>query len=237
MQVFIGYDPREHEAAVVCEHSIRWRSEGVPVRMVAWSDPDVAEVYDRPYTLQGNQYRDDLTGAPFSTQFSFTRFLVPWLAHWDGWALFCDCDFLFRADVRELMEFADDDKALLCVQRDHEPVETVKMDGVEQTRYRRKNWSSLVLWNCGHPSNRILRPVEVNRRRGLWLHEFAWLDDTEIGVLPREWNHLVGVDRPNPEAKGVHFTLGGPWFPGFEDVEHADAWRAEQKIMRTASAA
>ena len=232
MTVFVGYDPREHVAAEVCAYSIR-RWSPLPVQMLKWDDPLVRKVYRRPYHREHTQYVDDVTGAPFSTQFSFTRFLVPYLSNYKGWSLFCDCDFLFTAPISELFALADEQYAVMCVQHRHDPAELKKMDGVQQTRYRRKNWSSLVLWNCGHPSNRKCRPGEVNRMPGLWLHGFDWLDDAEIGELPVEWNYLVGTNTAKecPEPKGIHYTLGGPWFNDCQGVEYADEWRTTMSQM------
>src|SRR6185437_187672 len=134
------------------------RRSSRPVTIRALRRPDLidAGVYTRRAIRVGNGWIDGIDGKPFSTEFSFSRFLVPALSLFDGWALFCDCDFLFTADISRLFALADDRYAVMCVKHRHDPVETRKMDGVPQTRYRRKNWSSLVLWNCGHKSNRPL---------------------------------------------------------------------------------
>jgi hypothetical protein len=164
---------------------------------------------------------------PFSTDFAFTRFLVPALSLYQGWALFCDCDFLFTADMAEVFALADDKYAVRVVKHDHDPAEKTKMGGIVQTRYRRKNWSSLVLWNCGHPQNASLTGYVVNEWAGQWLHAFSWLDDGVIGDLPRGWNHLAGVDAPlDKPPQGIHFTLGIPTMPGCGKTPYAALWRA-----------
>lgn len=164
---------------------------------------------------------------PFSTDFAFTRFLVPALSLYQGWALFCDGDFLFTQDIAKLFALADDRHAVMCVQREHEPVETVKMGGLVQSRYHRKNWSSLILWNCAHPANGVLTGYVVNQFNGQWLHAFSWLEDDQIGALPREWNFLAGVDKAGTQAPhGIHYTLGIPTMPGCENTPYADLWRA-----------
>lgn len=229
MRVWIGYDPREEVACAVCASSVR-RHGGDPVYL-KWDMPEVARVYRRPFQREGVQYIDGVTHAPFSTQFSFTRFLIPYLQGYEGWAVFCDGDFLFRDNLKRLKPFMDEKYAVMVVQHRHEPPEGAKMDGVAQTRYARKNWSSFVLWNCAHPSNRMISPAEVNARDGRWLHAFGWLKDDEIGALPVDWNYLVGHNGAweCAQPKAVHFTEGGPWWAGFHDVEFAADWRTEME--------
>lgn len=201
------------------------------VRELRLTDPDVQNCFDRPWRREGNQYIDAVHGKPFSTQFSFSRFLVPYLNAYQGWALFCDCDILFRDNVDRLFDLADPSKAVQVVQHCHEPPEGLKMDGVAQTRYARKNWSSVVLWNCGHPANLALTPGEVKRQDGLWLHGFRWLGDDLIGSLPVEWNFLVGHTSPTecPDPKAVHYTEGGPWWAAYRDVPFSADWRCEME--------
>lgn len=227
--IFVGYDPREHLAAEVCRWSILRHCADVEARLLRLTDADVAAVYHRPYQREEGQFIDGVTGAPFSTEFSFSRFLVPYLVSYRGWHLFVDADFLFRASVADLFVLADDRFAAMAVKHDHRPCETAKMDGVAQTAYARKNWSSLVLWNAAHPANARLTPGYVARATGLDLHGFRWLDDGEIGSLPLEWNYLVGHNTVDQcaDPKAVHFTLGGPWFGGaYGEVDFADDWRA-----------
>jgi lipopolysaccharide biosynthesis glycosyltransferase len=161
-----------------------------------------------------------------STEFSFTRFLTPYLAGYTGWAVFVDCDFLFRKDVAGLLEYRDRSKALYCVQHDYVPKEAVKMDGQLQTQYPRKNWSSFMLINCGHEQVQALTPDVVNSESGLYLHRFNWLTDDVIGSLPVTWNYLEGwhtaADCEDPIA--VHFTRGGPWFEEWRSVEYGREW-------------
>ena len=226
--IYIGYDKREHLAAEVCRWSIARHSPDQDVRMLKLSDPDVEAVFKRPYYLEEGQFFDVRSAAPFSTEFSFSRFLVPYLSQYEGWHLFVDADFLFRAPLEPLFELADDKYAVMVVHHKYRPPETVKMDGVVQTRYKRKNWSSLVLWNCSHPANAVITPDYVAHANGLSLHGFRWLKDEEIGAIPVEWNYLIGHNTaaqcPNPRA--VHFTLGGPWFGAkYDGVEYADEWK------------
>ena len=162
-----------------------------------------------------------------SVEFTYTRFLTPYLAEFNDWALFIDCDFLFTRDVAELFAMADDKYALMCAKHDYIPKNAVKMDGQKQVSYPRKNWSSCILWNCGHPANAILNPDVVSKESGAFLHRFYWLPDELIGSIPIEWNWLEGeYDKPDVPPAAIHFTNGGPWFDEWQDVDYADLWRS-----------
>lgn len=223
--VYVGYDSREDIAYEVCRHSILTRAK-TPVAVIPIKQDSLraAGHYTRPV--------DPLA----STEFTYTRFLVPFLAGYQGWALFCDCDFLWLADIGELIALADDRYAVMCVHHDHRPPERLKMDGRTQTQYPRKNWSSLVLYNCGHPANRILTPDLANRKSGAYLHRFQWLDDDLIGAVPETWNWLEGWCEPPADGPPnvVHFTRGGPWFEDWQDVEYGELWLAEEKAVKAA---
>ena len=220
--IFVGWDSREDIAYRVCRHSIEARAS-VPVEVI----PIKQEV------LRGRglytRTRDPLA----ATEFTYTRFFVPHLTGYRGWALFCDCDFLFLADIKRLIDLIDDRYAVMCVQHDHRPPESWKMDGRQQTLYPRKNWSSMVLYNCGHPDNAVLTPDQINRQTGAFLHRFQWLDDAVIGAVPETWNWLEGwcrrPDDGHPDV--VHFTRGGPWFDDWKDVEFAELWLAEERAL------
>ena len=159
-----------------------------------------------------------------STEFTFTRFLVPYLNDYKGWALFTDCDVLALDDMNKLFELADDKYALMCVKHDYTPSETMKMDGQQQTIYPRKNWSSVVLWNCSHPSNSVVTPELVNTESGMYMHRFMWLKDEEIGEIPYQWNYLVGWYQ-SKDPKLVHYTEGGPWFEEYRSCEYSKEWK------------
>jgi hypothetical protein len=205
LPVFIGYDPHERAAVNVLADSLVQHSS----RPLAIT-PIVARQLHGVLERQRHPRQ--------STEFSFSRFLVPWLMEYQGWAIFMDCDMLCRGDIAELWELRQDHYAVLCVQHDHRPTERVKFLGAEQTRYEKKNWSSLMLFNCSRC--RALTPEYVNAATGLQLHRFEWLaGDHEIGALPMgRWNHLIDVQPPveRSVAEGgpalVHWTLGGPWF-------------------------
>lgn len=217
LRVFVGWDSREDVAYRVCKHSLETHSS-IPLQIVPLRQDVLRRraLYWRPL--------DPLS----STEFSFTRFLTPYLAGFTGWAVFVDCDFLFRKDIAGLLDYRDPTKALYCVQHNYVPNETTKMDGQTQTQYPRKNWSSFMLINCDHDQVRKLDPDRVNCETGLFLHRFQWLDDDAIGALPVTWNYLEGWHTKNHciDPIAVHFTRGGPWFENFEDVEYADEWRS-----------
>lgn len=159
-----------------------------------------------------------------SNEFSFTRFLVPYLCNYEGHALFMDCDMLFRTDVSELWDLIDESKSVQVVKHDYTPKTQVKFLGAIQYQYPRKNWSSVMLFNCGHEHCKRLTPDYVNKTTGLNLHRFHWTHEDYIGSLPVEWNHLVGEYHENPDAKIVHWTIGGPYFDDYMDVEFSDEW-------------
>ena len=227
LPVYIGFDRREPEAAEVCKKSLLARSTiPLDIKMLGEVEPRRAGIYDRPFRLEGSQRIDSRDGKPFSTDFSFTRFLVPVYQLYQGWALFVDCDFLFRWDVKDILDLADDSKALMCVKHDYRPAETIKMDGQKQELYSRKNWSSLVLWNCAHPANKKITPRAVNFSMGQRLHNFYWLKDEHIGNIPEYWNWLEGWSQANMEPRAVHMTRGVPTMKGYENIPFADEWRS-----------
>lgn len=228
LRVYIGYDAREHEAYEVCEHSLR-RFSSIPLDVVPISDQ--TEGYARAWRDEDGQKYDLRDGKPFSTQFSFARFLVPHLMGYQGWAVFVDCDFLFRADIAELASHIRPEHAVSVVKQLYTPAQHVKMDGQVQQPYHAKNWSSLVLWNCGHPENRNLTLEDVNTQSGRWLHSFGWLKPESIGSLPLEWNWLEGEYPMLPRPKAIHFTNGGPWMPNWMGVKYGSDWLHERSLV------
>ena len=219
LSCFIGYDSKEDIAYRVCKYSLNKRSSIKTNIFSLKLDELVAKNY---------YYRsiDPLA----STQFTYSRFLVPSLMNFKGWALFCDCDFIFFSDVANLIKNIDESKAVYCVQHDYTPKEKHKMDGKKQTIYPRKNWSSFILFNCSHPSNKKLTKDLVNTETGAFLHQFKWLEDEEIGSLDERWNWLEGwtSSHNSNQPYAVHFTRGGPWFSEWQDVEFAKEWNNER---------
>lgn len=223
--IYIGYDPREHRAVEVLIDSIE-RHASSPLNIVTINQVALRKIglYRRAPHIDstcwanepGGDMLDAFDGRPLSTEFSFSRFLVPFLNQYEGFALFMDCDMYFRADPCKVFdEFADPGgPAIRCVKHHYEHGGNIerKLYGCPQTYYSRKNWSSVVLWNCGHPANQSLTVDDVNTKQGTWLHNFSWLNDADIGDLPEAWNWLDGHSDPSIEPINVHFTTGGPWF-------------------------
>ena len=222
-RVYIGWDSREDIAYQVARRSLI-NNASIPVEVIPLKLAELVE--------QGLYTRDIDPLA--STEFTYSRFLVPHLAGYKGWAVFVDCDFLFFGDVAELAQYQDPSKAVMCVHHDYTPKETTKMDGVPQSAYPRKNWSSFMLFNCDHPSAQSLTPEIVNRETGAYLHRMQWAKDEEIGSLPTGWNWLEGwYDKPAqgyPQA--VHHTRGGPWFAEWQNVDYAAEWIAEAEACK-----
>jgi lipopolysaccharide biosynthesis glycosyltransferase len=225
--IYLGFDQREAAAFAVARASIQ-RRLSQPIRVVGLVLDDLRAqgLYTRAHEERDGRIWDVISDAPMSTEFAISRFLVPHLAQY-GWALFLDADMLVRVDLAQLFDAADPDCAVMVVKHDYHPPVGEKMDGQQQTMYPRKNWSSLVLFNCNHPANDALTPAMVNMTPGRDLHRFHWLTDDLIGTLDPKWNWLVGHSDPQIDPAIVHFTEGGPWFPQYSDVAYADAWRAE----------
>jgi len=221
LSVYIGYDPRESVAFHTLSHSILRRATQ-PIAIMPLAQSQLRGLYGRE------------RGPTESTEFSLTRFLVPALSGFQGWSIFMDCDMLCRTDLAQLAGEAarHPDKAALVCKHDYVPKTERKFLGHLQTRYPRKNWSSLMLFN--NARCKALTPDYVNAAPGLELHRFAWIGDDEIGTLPLEWNWLVGEYPYNPEAKIAHFTLGGPYFDQYRDCDYASEWFAEFEAMRRA---
>jgi len=217
IRVFIGYDPREAVAFSVLAYSILARASA-PVCIAPLMLSQLKGVLARErHPLQ-------------STDFSFSRFLTPYLSDYAGWSVFMDCDMLMLDDIARLWQLCDERYAVMVVKHEHQPRESVKFLGEPQTKYEKKNWSSVMLLN--NAKCRTLTPEYVNSAPGLELHQMKWLESEElIGALPDRWNHLVGYNAPRPDAALVHFTLGGPYFPKFRDCEYAGQWRAERDAM------
>lgn len=237
LHIFIGYDPREDIAYKVAAHSIK-RHCSVPcvITPLKLESLKAAGKYWRTLYREGNQMIDMGDGKPFSTEFSFSRFLVPHLALRNGiedLVVFVDCDFLFFDDIAKMLQFCDPERAVSVVQHKFRPKEAVKMDGVAQQQYHRKLWSSLMVLNPLHPHCRKLDLEAVNTQKGSWLHGFEWTDS--IGEIDETWNWLpyhspttrYGYESP----KAIHFTDGGPWFPNYKDVPYAAAWNAEKALV------
>ena len=214
LNIYLGFDETEIVAYHTLSQSIIKHASG-PVRVSPICSKHFKSFFNRP--------RDEKQ----SNDFSFTRFLVPYLNQYDGHAIFMDCDMMLRSDIFDVLREIDQENAVSVVKHDYTPSDAVKYLNKVQYSYPRKNWSSFVVWNCGHIKNSKLTPEFVEKATGLDLHRFTWLDDSEIGGLDVGWNWLVG-DYVNPpsDVKNVHWTVGGPYFNEYSNVDFSAEWFA-----------
>lgn len=214
--IFIGFDPREAVAYHVCANSIiRHASNPVSITPLALNN-------------LGDYNENHADG---SNQFIYSRFLTPFLADYQGWAIFMDGDMLLRDDIVNLWNLRDESFAVMVVKHDYQTRMTEKYLGSRNQNYPRKNWSSVILWNCAHSKNQIISPRFIQDATGAQLHRFTWLDDSDIGELPKEWNWLPDEYGANANAKLLHYTLGTPCFHDFALTPMADEWHRERILM------
>lgn len=216
--LYVGFDPREAAAYhVFCQSVLEHAS--VPVAFIPLHGPFLSDF---------DGQRDG------SNAFIYSRYLIPYLSGYTGWAMFADGDMLLMSDLADIWAKRDDKYAVQVVKHDYKTKHYWKYVGTPLTNanvdYPRKNWSSVVLWNCGHPANRILSREVVTEVGGSFLHQFKWLKDEEIGSLDVEWNHLVG-EYPKAAAKIVHYTLGVPGFKHYSACDFSDEWKATRERM------
>ena len=207
--IFIGFDQKESVAYhTFCQTLIQHSS--MPLQIT-------------PLALKNlNQYSEGHDDR--SNDFVYSRFLTPYLNDFNGWALFADGDMICQSDIKELFNLRDDSKALMVVKHDYKTKQEKKYLGNVNQNYPRKNWSSVILWNCEHPKHRILTPEFIRDQSGKFLHRFSWLDDDDIGELPIEWNWLAIEYEDNPSAKLIHYTLGTPCFKDYRATAMSNLW-------------
>lgn len=213
--IFIGYDPREAIAYHTCVNSIiRHASQPVSIMPVAL-----------------NLFKDyKETHNDGSNHFIYTRFLVPYLMNYTGWAIFIDGDMIVRDDIVKLWDLKNHNMDVMVVKHDYKTRMPIKYLGVKNEDYPRKNWSSVILWNCSNFPNRKLTPEFVQQSTGGFLHRFSWLEDNRIGELPPEWNWLPDEYGENSDAKLLHYTLGTPCFHEFANTPQANEWHRERLL-------
>ena len=208
INVFIGFDEGEKVSYHILSESIR-RQSSVPVSITPLCLSNIPE-FKRE--LQPNQ----------STEFAFSRFLVPYLSDYKGWSLFLDSDMMFRDDIKNLWDMIDKDKSIMCCKHDYVPKQNVKFRGAKNEPFPKKNWSSFMLMN--NERCKMLTKEFVETATGLELHQFKWTHEENIGELPLEWNWLVSEYDYNKNAKNVHWTLGCPYFKDYAKSDYADEW-------------
>jgi len=224
VKVYIGFDHNERQAVEVARLSFMevsgWRAEP---ELINASKLACQGLLTRITDKRGGQSYDLISNAPKSTEFAVSRFLTPILCQ-HRWALFTDCDVVFLEDPNHMLAEISVGKAVYVVKHDYTPGSHWKMVNQLQTAYPRKNWSSVMLFDCEHPANWRLSLRDINERSGLRLHQLYWLNDGEIGELDPRWNWLVGEQHRPPEVGIAHFTLGGPWIPGWCPAEYDEVW-------------
>ncbi len=211
INLIVGFDQREAIAYHVFCQSVLQRATA-PVQFL-------------PLTTQSLSGYQECHGDGSNT-FTYTRFLSPWLMNYQGWVIFADGDMVCKDDIKSLWQLRDASKAVQVVKHDYLTKAHKKYFGKKNENYPRKNWSSVILWNCEHPKNRQLTPEFIQQKDGAFLHRFQWLDDSEIGDLPKEWNWLATEYETNPSAKLVHYTLGTPCFFEYRNADMAEYWHA-----------
>jgi lipopolysaccharide biosynthesis glycosyltransferase len=216
IKLFLGYDQRETIAYHVCSNSIIRNSNSLL---------SITPLYLKNLNNYVEKHVDG------SNDFIYSRFLVPYLNDFKGWAIYIDGDMILRDDINELWSMRDDEKAVMVVKHSYTTRKSVKYMGAKNENYPRKNWSSVVLWNCAHKSNKILTPEFIQSSNGAFLHRFSWLKDIDIGELPLEWNWLPDEFGRNESAKLLHWTLGAPCFHDFASEPMAEEWHRERIYM------
>lgn len=235
LHIFIGYDAREDIAYQVAENSIR-RHCSLPCVITPLKLKSLSHVFTRKHRVEGTQRIDEIDGKPFSTDFSFTRFLVPHIArrnNIDSRVVFVDCDFLFVHDIARMLDHSDPAVGVSVVKHNFVPQETVKMDGMKQTTYNRKLWSSLMVLDPNHPDCLKLTPEVVNTAPGSYLHGLEWA--SAVGEIDETWNwlpkHSPTTRYSYESPKAIHYTDGGPWFPEYRDIPYAAPWLRERDLV------
>jgi len=209
VKIYIGFDQKE---AVVYHTFVQSLIENASIPL------DITPLAVRNLKGYEEKHEDK------SNDFVYSRFLTPFLNDFKGWAIFADGDMICQADIKELLDLRDDSKALQVVKHDYKTKAYQKYLGNINQDYPRKNWSSVILWNCAHPKHKILTPDFIANQPGKYLHRFSWLEDSEIGELPKEWNWLATEYPNNEQANIIHYTLGAPCFKDYRNTEMSDIW-------------
>ena len=216
MKIYIGFDVTKPECFDVCEYSIQQRTDKISINKIGNSILSNDIWYRKRNELE-------------TTDFSICRFLVPYLSNYNGISVFMDDDFLWKCDVKELMNYYDDSKSVMVCKHDYTPKHTKKWSNNKQTTYKRKNWSSLMMFNNTHPDCKKLDVKTVNEQTGLWLHQFQWTEN--IGAIPLSYNFLVDEYESYEDIKALHFTNGCPIFDECKTQELADKWIDEKENL------
>jgi lipopolysaccharide biosynthesis glycosyltransferase len=214
VKIYVGFDPRESVVYHTFTQSLIEKST-LPIEIT-------------PLAVSTLNFYEE-THQDKSNDFVYSRFLTPFMSNFEGWSIYVDGDMICQADIKELLNLRDETKAVQVVKHDYKTKSPNKYLDNKNENYPRKNWSSVILWNCAHPKHKILTPEFINKQTGKFLHRFSWLEDEEIGELPIEWNWLAIEYPENPLAKLIHYTLGAPCFKDYRTTSMAENWLSMQK--------
>jgi len=218
IRIFIGHDSRYPEASKVCRQSM----------LKFWPEAKITYLDKSVLKKNGMYGREDVEGE--STEFSFTRFYIPLMMNYSGYALFCDNDFLWRVDPREVSRYIANQPISVVKHKDY-VAKSNKMDGIVNKTYPKKNWSSLMLFNCDMLKNKLSKEY-LDKATPSQLHEFKFLNEKSVGEIPKRYNMLVGIDEITKEnARAIHYTEGGPWFDEYKDAELSEEWWEVYKTL------
>ena len=209
LKIFIGYDPKEAVVYHTCVQSIIENTK-MPV--------SITPLHLGMFNCYNEKHNDG------SNAFIYSRFLVPYLSNFSGKSLFIDGDMIVNTDVSKLFQLFNKKFALQVVKHDYKTKYPIKYLGNKNEDYPKKNWSSVILFNCEHEKNSLLTPKFIERSSGSYLHRFRWLDENDVGEIPKEWNHLVLEYEEKPKANILHYTVGAPCFEEFNQGIEADIW-------------
>ena len=208
--IVVGFDQREAVAYHTFVQSIIDNSS-IPVRFL-------------PLNIQAlSNYKE--VHKDGSNDFIYSRFLVPYLMNFKGWAIYADGDMVCLEDIKKLWDLRDNKFAVQVVKHDYKTKIKNKYWGNKNEDYPRKNWSSIILWNCEHPSHKILTPNFIQNQTGAFLHRFSWIKDHEIGELSKEWNWLALEYEEKKDINLIHYTIGTPCFEEYENTSFSSYWK------------
>ena len=207
--IVVGFDQREAIAYHTFCQSIIEKSS-IPIQFI-------------PLAINSLYFYNE-THNDGTNNFIYSRFLTPYLCDFKGFAIYADGDMIFNANISELADLFDTSKAVQLVKHNYKTKRSIKYFGNDNKNYHRKNWSSMVIFNCQHPANSVLTPEFIQNHSGSFLHRFQWLKDDEIGALDSTWNYLAIEYKPRKDAKLIHYTLGTPCLVDFKEAEMSDIW-------------
>ena len=207
--IFVGFDQKEAVAYHTFVQSLI-ESSSIPLSITPLSENNL-NIYDEKHTDGTNK-------------FTYSRFLVPFLMNFNGWAIYFDGDMICVNDIKKLMDHIDENVAVKVVKHNYKTKQSKKYFGQKNENYPRKNWSSVILWNCSHPKNKILTPEFIERNDGAFLHRFKWLKDNEIGDLDKKWNRLAIEYEDINDPNLIHYTLGTPCFKEYKNTAFSNYW-------------